>query len=239
VTAPLRGLERKLDYKFRKRPLLALAMTHASARAQEDADNERLEFLGDAVVSLVVNEHLYRIFTKAEEGDLTRIKSQAVSEPTLARRAKGLELAKHASFGRGIEELESLPPSILANLFEAVVGAIYLDGGLDYARDFILRELAPEIDSIVEENSQYDGKSLLQDYAQKVVRSLPDYRVLNREGPAHERVFEVTVTVGKKTYGPAKGRSRKEAEQAAAGMAVEVLGLRRRTRRTPRSGPSA
>ena len=138
-----------------------------------------------------------------------------------------------------MEEEKPLPPSVLANLFEAVVGAIYLDGGLSAASEFILRELASEIESIVEKRDHYDGKSLLQDYAQRVVHALPEYRVLRRKGPAHKRTFEVTVTVGEETYGPAKGRSRKEAEQAAAAMAVEALALRRKARRTPRSGPSA
>lgn len=239
MTARLKDVEGKLGYRFKEGSLLALAFAHASARTEKEADNERLEFLGDAVVSLVVNEHLYRIFTKAEEGELTRIKSQAVSARTLARRGKALELAKHASFGRGMEDLSSLPPSVLANLFEAVVGAIYLDGGLDAAREFILRELAPEIDSILEKRSHYDPKSLLQDYAQKKVRALPDYRVLSSQGPAHKRIFEVTVRVGGKTYGPATGASRKEAEQATAAVAVEALGLRKRAKRTRRSGPSA
>lgn len=239
MTAPLPQLQEKLRYRFKEPRFLALALTHASATAEENADNERLEFLGDAVVSLLVNDYLYRIFTKAEEGDLTRIKSEAVSARSLARRAKGLELAKHASFGRGLEEAKSLPPSVLANLFEAVAGAIYLDGGLEAARAFVLRELAPEIETIVERRSHYDGKSLLQDYAQRVLHALPDYRILRRKGPAHQRIFEVTVTVGKKTYGPASGRSRKEAEQGAADMAVEALALRKRPRRRPRSGPSA
>ena len=239
MTTPLERLQEKLRYRFEEPRLLALALTHASATAQESADNERLEFLGDAVVSLLVNEHLYRIFTKEEEGELTRIKSQAVSARSLARRAKGLKLARHASFGRGMEEIKSLPPSVLANLFEAVVGAIYLDGGLEAARAFVLRELAPEIETIVEKRSHYDGKSLLQDHAQRVLRALPDYRILRKRGPAHKRIFEVTVTVGDRTYGPARGRSRKEAEQGAAAMAVEALALRKKRRRRPRSGPSA
>ena len=219
----LAALEERLGHGFENRSLLKQALTHASAAAGTGTDNERLEFLGDSVVSLAVNDHLYRYFTQSAEGTLTVIKSAVVSTSALARRARALELGRLAVLGRGMPRAGSLSDSVLANLFEAVVGALYIDAGFERARDFVMAELASEIEAAADGSGERNHKAALQQLCSRRWNELPRYRVLTATGPDHAKTFKVTAVVGERTFKPATGRTKKEAEQRAAEKALAEL----------------
>jgi ribonuclease-3 len=221
----LRHLEERLHHRFLDARLAVQAMTHSSAKDKELPCNERLEFLGDAILGHVVSEHLYRNFPDYAEGDLSTMKSIIVSAKTLAEKARDLELEKIVILGRGLTEKKQLPRSILANVFEALIAALYLDAGLEIARNFILNHLRVNVDQILKDEHEKNYKSLLQDYAQRNMSTIPSYRVTKETGPDHKKMFEVAVEVDHKDYGPAWGNSKKEAEQRAARLALVSLGL--------------
>ena len=216
-------LESRIGYSFKSRSLLQQALTHASSTAGQSPDNERLEFLGDAVVGLAVNDHLYRCYTQCEEGVLTQIKSAVVSASALARRARALGLAEFARLGRGMPTGDALSDAVLANLFEGVVGAVYLDAGFERARELVLDQLLEEIETTAELGPGANHKAALQHLAVARTGELPRYRVVSVSGPDHEKTFKVEALVAGRAFGPATGRTKKEAEQRAAGKALEVM----------------
>lgn len=225
VEGILRHLEERVHHRFLDERLAVQAMTHSSAKEKDLPCNERLEFLGDAILGHVVSEHLFRNFPQYEEGDLSTMKSIIVSAKTLAEKGKELELEKIIILGRGLTEKKQLPRSILANVFEALIAALYIDAGLEIARNFILTHLRMKVDQILKDEHEKNYKSLLQDYAQRNMSTIPAYRVTKEAGPDHKKMFEVAVEVDHKDYGPAWGESKKEAEQRAARVALVSLGL--------------
>jgi ribonuclease-3 len=212
-------LEVLLGYSFRDKTLLLNSLAHSSVKSDELPSNERMEFLGDAVLGLVLSDALYRRFADEDEGVLTRIKSQAVSRSTLQRVAAAMALDRFIMVGKGVRK-RTIPASLLGNLFEALVGAIYLDTGLASARKFILRHLDVVVNEIVEDRAERNYKSLLQQYCQREQGTVPVYKVSREGGPPHSRVFEVCARIHGKEWGRARAGSKKEAEQGAARAAL-------------------
>jgi ribonuclease-3 len=231
-------LQDRIGYAFQDPSLLERAMTHPSSTVEEDSDNERLEFLGDAVLSLCIAQALYERHPKWSEGRLTQIKSVVVSTQTLARMADALGFRKLVRLGKGLPADEPLPPSVNANLFEAVCGAVYLDGGMAAARAFVLRTLDEEIRAVTQNGHEPNFKSSLQQLAQRTLGLTPHYRVVSATGPDHGKVFQIVAVIGLRAFPPGVGRSKKEAEQAAAKRALEVLSLEESAAQAPTS-PSA
>jgi len=218
-------LERRLAHRFRHRGLLEQALTHSSWVHENSvelrADYERLEFLGDALLGMFVAERLFRDDPCASEGDLTRRMQGIVSMPALAAAARRLDLGVHLRLGRGEEATGGrAKESILADAFEALLGAIYLDAGIRPARAFVRRHLAPVPDAA---GASHDAKTELQERLQGRLRVTPAYRIVSTTGPAHEREFQVEVVAGDKVLATGRGRSRKGAEQDAARSAILAL----------------
>ena len=215
--------EEALGYTFSDPELLRGALIHSSAKMEANGSNERLEFLGDAVLGMAISEHLYQTFPDHSEGELTKIKSVVVSRKTLARVSNQLGLGDCLHVGRGIAERKALPRSLLANVFEAVVAAIYLDGGLEAARDFIVRHLAGEVDAVHHNQHERNYKSMLQQYSQHRFGATPVYRVLKEEGPDHVKMFHVATVIQGKDRASGWGNSKKQAEQRAAKASLDML----------------
>jgi len=218
-------IEQILGYKFQNPELLALAFTHTSAVDNRLSSNERLEFLGDSVLALVVCQRLFELFPKYLEGDLTKIKSMLVSRETCAKISRKLGLEKFLKVGKGMITSKALSGSLAAGVFETVIGAIYLDGGFEPAQDFILRVLGKKIEQADAEHSQGNFKSLLQQYAQEKYNSTPSYVLLDEKGPDHNKCFELEVTIANQRFQSAWGTNKKEAEQKAAFNALVELGV--------------
>lgn len=223
------SLQQVIDYRFRDRGLLEHAMTHTS-RANEDvsggvADNESLEFLGDAVLGFVIADLLYREFPEFNEGQKSKIKATLVSTTTLARQAERLMLGEHLLLGRGEEKTGGRrKQALLADGYEALLAAIYLDGGVEQARAFIVREFTPLVEEVREHGLvAHDYKSALQEYLQSRDESLPEYRIAGTVGPDHRKLFQVEVVVRGEALASATGASKKEAEQEAARLALQRL----------------
>jgi ribonuclease-3 len=221
----LEHLERRLGHRFNTPALAVQALTHSSAKDRDFPCNERLEFLGDAILGHVISEYLFHQFPTSEEGELSTMKSIIVSAKTLSEKAHELEIDKVVILGRGLSEKRALPRSILCNAFEALIAALYLDAGMDAAREFILRNLRVKVDEILKDEHDKNYKSLLQDYAQRHMSTIPNYRVVKEVGPDHKKMFQVEVDLAGTPYGPAWGVNKKEAEQRAAKLALESLGL--------------
>ncbi len=215
--------EQVIGYQFEDRDLLRSALTHASGANHRLASNERLEFLGDSILGFIICEHLFQEFPEFLEGDLTKIKSILVSRRTCAIVSDRLGLEQFLVVGKGMATSSSLPDSLLADVFEAVVAAIYLDGGSDHARRFIMDNLRKEIDPSLTGDSGGNFKSLLQQYAQRVFGATPVYQLLDEKGPDHSKCFKVAAQVGGKRYASAWGKNKKEAEQGAARIALTQL----------------
>jgi ribonuclease III len=232
VVVPIRrefeALERRLGYRFGDRGLLEHALTHRS-RAHEDAsggvaDNESLEFLGDAVLGFVIAEMLFRDFPHYHEGQKSKAKSALVSTASLAALAERLGLGEHLLLGRGEEKTGGRRKlALLADACEALIAALYLDGGLDEARRFLLRELSDEIERIRTPGFLRDFKSRLQEYLQSRDEPLPEYAIAAETGPEHDKLFHVEVRVGDALLAEASGRTKKDAEQEAARRALARL----------------
>ncbi len=205
-----------IGYRFRQPDLLRSALTHASGANTRLASNERMEFLGDSVLGLVTCEQLYLRFPDYQEGDLTKIKSVVVSRRTCARFSKALNLGDYLFLGKGMHLHTAVPASLLADVYESLVAAIYLDGGLEAARTFILRHLGPEIEEVAEGAHGGNFKSLLQQVAQREFNATPQYVMLDEKGPDHSKCFKIAAVIGRHTYAGAWGRNKKEAEQRAA-----------------------
>jgi ribonuclease-3 len=220
------GAEAVIGYAFRQPRLLDEALTHKShvneIRQRNGAHNERLEFLGDAVLSLVISEHLAARFPASPEGELSKLKAALVSEPSLARAARRLELGKLLRLGRG-EELTGgrHKHSLLANALEALIAAVYLDGGLEPARAFTLRALGDDLLAAERQPITRDFKTQCQEWCQKQFDCLPQYVTVRESGPDHQKQFEVHVLIKGEIFGVGIGSSKKEAEQMAARQALE------------------
>ena len=219
----LKQAQEAIGYTFKDRSLLEQALTHASLAQTRLKSNERLEFFGDAVLGMIVCEELYNRFGEYLEGDLTKIKSAVVARRTceLIARERGLDLC--LLLGKGIGDCDPLPNSLLAAVYEALIGAIYIDGGIDAARRFVLQDMTDHIIATAESENQRNYKSQLQQHVQKVSGAIPAYDVLDEKGPDHSKCFEICVTVFGKRYPSAWGTSKKEAEQKAALNALQEL----------------
>lgn len=223
------ALQEAAGYRFRDRGILEHALTHRS-RANEDVtggvtDNESLEFLGDAVLGFVIAELLFSRFPDRDEGHKSKMKAALVSTPALARQAARLGLGEHLLLGRGEEKTGGRRKrALLADGYEALIAAVYLDGGMDAARGFILREFEPLVDDVAGAVTIGDDhKSALQEMAQGRGDPLPEYVVTAEEGPAHRRTFRVEVRVRGIALADAEGRTKKDAEREAARKALEGL----------------
>ena len=232
---PLDPFQKTLGYSFRKPDLLREALTHksylnemrASEKDRAAQDNERLEFLGDAVLDLAVSERLIALYPLSNEGDLSKMKARIVSEVTLARVAKRLGVGKFLLLGRGEERTRGREkPSLLADALEAVIAAVYLDGGFEIARTVLLKIFEDEIHRPDPHRDDIDYKTELQERCQREFEVLPTYRVLRESGPDHQKLFEVKLTIKEELFGIGRGRSKKEAEQQAAKQAIEKLAQR-------------
>lgn len=221
----LQQIEQIIDYKFSNRELLSKAFAHSSAVDDRLFSNERLEFLGDSVLAVVICRALFEQFPDYMEGDLTKIKSMLVSRRTCARVTKRLGLQEYLKIGKGMASNRALTNSLAASLLEAVIAAIYIDGGFDAASDFILRAFGPEISRTDAKQSHGNFKSLLQQYAQQQFDTTPDYVLLDEKGPDHDKCFESEVVIAERHFPSAWGTNKKEAEQRAAFNALVELGV--------------
>ena len=223
-------LEAALGHRFRRREWLERALTHSSRRPELDAgkaseDNEKLEFLGDAVLGALVSEYLLTRFPDWSEGQLSKSRARLVRAGSLHAAARRLGLGQHLRLGRGEEKTGGREkPAVLADAYEAVVAAIYLDAGLDAARNFVRRSLLEEaIGTEAHRLGQPDHKSELQEFLQAGGQSPADYRVVRETGPDHRKTFVVEVRVAGRAVASGAGKTKKEAEQAAARLALEQL----------------
>lgn len=214
-----------VGYELRNFENLRVALTHSSAKSEDRPSNERMEFLGDSVLGLIVSEKLYREQPDYPEGELTRVKSVAVSREVLAQRCRELGLHELMYLGKGIRRdgRAKLPVSVLANLYESVLCALYMEHGFDAAREFVERDIGPVIKSVTSHQFQQNYKSALQHLVQAHNERAPIYRVQGEFGPDHAKEFHVIVKIGERTFGPGIGKNKKEAEQRAAKTALAEL----------------
>ncbi len=221
--AQLEHCQDVLNYTFRDPTYLREALTHASGANHRLTSNERLEFLGDAILGAIVCELLFRKFPAYLEGDLTRIKSVVVSRRTCAKISQRLGFDEFLVLGKGMGAQDETPSSILADVFESLIGAIYLDGGMEAAKRFIVRHIEAEIDATVEGHGGTNYKSNLQQVAQRQFGETPTYLLLDEKGPDHSKCFKIAAQIGRQRYSPAWGRNKKDAEQRAAMNALSQL----------------
>lgn len=221
----LQQVEQIIGYKFSNRHLLSKALTHSSSVDNRLLSNERLEFLGDAILSAVICQTLFERFPGYLEGDLTKVKSTLVARRTCARIARQMGLEKLVQVGKGMTSSRALSSSVAASLLEAIIAAIYIDGGFEAARSFILRTFASLLDQADAKESQGNFKSLLQQYAQRELNTTPFYELLDEKGPDHDKCFESVVIIANRHFPSAWGTNKKEAEQKAAFNALVELGI--------------
>lgn len=222
----MESLESRLGYKFRNSLLLAEAMTHPSLAYESQRphfDNQRLEFLGDAVLQLILTEDLYKMFPDFPEGRLTKLRSQLVSRRALARFALTIDLGSYVLLGKGEEATGGRRRmSTLADGFEALIGAVYLDSGYTGARDLVLRLFQSEIEALAGSPEERNPKGELQECLQAISPQAPNYRILGETGPDHRKVFQAEVSWKNLILAVGKGKSKKEAEARAAGEALRA-----------------
>jgi len=223
MLARMEVCEERIGYRFADRSLLRAALTHASGADHRLASNERLEFLGDAILGAVVCELLFHRFPDYLEGELTRIKSIVVSRQCCAKITLELGLDEFLILGKGMSILGNVPSSVLAAVLESLLAAIYLDGGLSAVRRFVREHVTPEIELAAEGETGNNYKALLQHLAQRELGNTPVYQLLDEKGPDHSKCFKMAAQVGESQFPPAWGRSKKEAEQRAARNALSCL----------------
>jgi ribonuclease-3 len=214
--ARLEDCQQRIGYRFRDPQVLAAALTHASGADHRLESNERMEFLGDAILGAVVCERLYHQFPDFLEGDLTKLKSMVVSRQTCAKISQALGLREFLILGKGMTTHPAVPTSVLADVLESLIAAIYLDGGMEHARDFIDTYIGPEIELAAAGELEANYKSLLQQFAQREHGVTPTYHLLDEKGPDHSKCFKVAAQIGSRRFPAAWGRSKKESEQRAA-----------------------
>ena len=217
--------EQVLNYPFKNPDLLKEALTHASIADNRLNSNERMEFLGDAVLDLIVCEALYQKFPQYQEGELTKIKSAVVSRRTCAEVSNETGLTDLLIIGKGISSRNQMPSSLAAAVYESIVAAVYLDGGFDVVKEYVLRTMTPKLEAIAADAHQQNYKAVLQQHAQKVIGSTPLYELLDEKGPDHSKCFEVCVCIEGRRFTSAWGPNKKMAEQKAALLALEDLGV--------------
>jgi len=215
----LNECERRLEYTFQDRDILRRGLTHSSRALTRLDCNERMEFLGDAVLGMVVCEFLYNKYPDRREGQLTQQKSHLVSRTVCSQVDERLQLHELMFVGKG---LQSIPVSLKAAVVESLIAAIYLDGGFVAASQFILKAFAPELESCTNADTE-NYKSLLQEETQRDSSVTPNYVIVEQRGPDHAREFQVAVEIGEQRFDTAWGRSKKEAEQKAAMLALEAM----------------
>ena len=220
------SIEQQLQYTFQSKELLKEALSHPSLSSEirpAPPDNQRLEYLGDAVLELIISTHLYQRFPHLKEGPLTKLRASIVSKPTLANAARRLELGKALFLSNGEDGSGGRNrDSNLADAFESITGAIYLDSGLDIARETILRMLAPELEALDPALGQGNAKGDLQEILQQISPESPDYKVVGEKGPAHDRTFICIVAWKGLELGIGRGPSKKTAETEAAQAALKA-----------------
>lgn len=215
--------EQRIGYVFHDKLLLHSALTHASGAGHRLSSNERLEFLGDAILGTIVCELLYHQFPEYLEGDLTRIKSVVVSRQTCAKIGEALRIQECLFVGKGVLTNPVVPPSLLADAFESLVAAVYLDGGMVAACRFVTAHIVPEVALAATGDFSGNYKSYLQQLSQREFGVTPTYQLLDEQGPDHSKCFQVAAVIGAKSFEPAWGRNKKEAEQRAACNALTEL----------------
>ena len=227
IQTDLSELTRKLNYEFKNTDLLVESLRHSSFVNEQLGtdlqDNERLEFLGDAVLNLVVGHILMQRYPELKEGDLSRMRANLVNESQLASIARGIDLGSYIQLGKGEVQSEGWnKQSILANTFEAVIAAVYIDGGFDAVFKIIDRHFSFLINSVINSNANHDFKSQIQEIVQMEYRSVPIYRVVHESGPDHDKTFRVQLKVGE-VQAEGIGKSKKAAEQDAARKGLDIL----------------
>lgn len=216
----LQRCQQRIGYTFHDARLLEAALIHASSADHRLASNERLEFLGDAILGAIVCEHLFHAYPDDLEGELTKIKSVVVSRQTCAKISQALGLHEFLILGKGMTTSPEVPPSVLADVVESLIAAVYLDGGYEAARGFVERHVGPEIELAVSGELGGNYKSLLQQFAQKEHGVTPTYQLLDEKGPDHSKCFKMAAHIDDHRFPPAWGRSKKESEQRAAHNAI-------------------
>jgi ribonuclease-3 len=219
----LAAMESALGHVFSDKSLLATALTHPSMIDVKKVSYERLEFLGDAVLGLVIAEHLFHRFPDADEGELTRVKSSVVSRTALAHLGKRLRVAERLLMAKGMHHQGPVPRSVASNATESLIGALYLDGGFSKTKDFILEQLGDLIRRSSTKRPATNHKSLLQLHTQNLGLGTPTYEIVRIEGPDHHRTFEVRAVLKGRVFPSAAGSNKKRAEQRAAKLALREL----------------
>jgi ribonuclease-3 len=227
MTSDLSSLEAALGFTIHQRDLLRQAFIHRSYVHENPEDapgsNERLEFLGDAVLGFVIADYIYRRYPEMSEGELTSLRAAVVKASVLARLAVGLQLGNYLFLSKGEESSGGRErPTILAGAFEALIGVVFIDQGLEAARSLILRLMVPLLEDIVAHRLEKDAKSRLQELVQGLWATTPTYRTVEVQGPDHDRTFTVEVIVGGRVLGRGTGKSKQAAEQQAAHVALET-----------------
>ena len=235
----LEACQEAIGYRFKEPFWLHKALTHSSNRVDLGLSNERMEFFGDAILGMIVSEYLFHTYQDHAEGELTAIKSIVVSQRSLATHSRALGLDRFLSVGRGMSEAKRLPNSVVANVFEALVAAIYLDRGIDPAREFVLRTLEEMIEEAERTKHEQNCKSQLQQLAQRELACTPTYRVIEEAGPDHAKLFRVVTVINDTEYGTGWGRNKKEAEQRSARESLAILEeeLKARAANQPEAAP--
>lgn len=228
LLADLPEIERRLGYTFTDKRLLVQAFVHRSYlnenRTFSEPHNERLEFLGDSVLGLIVADFLFRNFPEYPEGELSRLRSQLVEAGVCSQYATKLDVAKYLLLSKGERRNDGRGrASILANMIEALLGAVYLDGGLEEARKFFISNFQTDLEAILHQ-PPLNWKAMLQDWTQKRYQKTPVYRILEESGPEHQKEFRVAVYLDEEILGEGEGSSKKQAEQAAAASAMKKVG---------------
>ena len=202
--------ENLMGYQFTDRDLLKRALTHASLVDSRLQSNERLEFLGDAILGMVICDYLFENYDHLLEGEMTKIKSLVVSRSTCAAVAEKVGLGDLLRIGKGMSNRARLPRSVVAAVYEAIIGALYIDGGLEVARTFILEHMRGRIERADESGHQHNFKSVLQQTAQRLLEQTPQYVILDEKGPDHAKCFEVCVEIGSRRFPSCWGPSKKQ-----------------------------
>ena len=221
--ARMDSCQARIGYRFSDPKLLEAALTHASGADHRLSSNERMEFLGDAILGAVVCQRLYEQFPDFLEGDLTKLKSMVVSRQTCAKISQALGLREFLILGKGMTTNPAVPMSVLADVLESLIAAIFLDGGQSAATEFIDTYIGPEIELAAAGELEGNYKSLLQQFAQRENGITPTYQLLDEKGPDHSKCFKMAAQIGRRRFAPAWGRSKKESEQRAAHNAIAYL----------------
>lgn len=221
--AVLDACQTAIGYQFQKPELLRAALTHTSGANTRQGSNERMEFLGDSVLGLITCEQLYLRFPDYQEGDLTKIKSVVVSRKTCAKFSQEIGLGDFLYLGKGMNGYAEMPSNLLADVFEALVAAIFLDGGWEAAKEFVLEFVIPEIDEVAQDAVGSNAKSILQQVCQREYNETPRYLILDEQGPDHNKCFKIAADVAGHRFPPSWGKNKKEAELKAAMNALAEI----------------